>query len=63
MSLALTLFSCFFIRVIMYSYRLITGGYIQGDAFVILAYFMSELIPSVICVCIPPRPLSPSLSI
>lgn len=35
----------------MYSYRLITNMYIQGDLFVVLAYFLSELVPSVICVC------------
>eukprot|EP01127_Copromyxa_protea_P018165 TRINITY_DN5646_c0_g1_i1.p1 TRINITY_DN5646_c0_g1~~TRINITY_DN5646_c0_g1_i1.p1 ORF type:complete len:331 (-),score=33.99 TRINITY_DN5646_c0_g1_i1:106-1098(-) len=50
MTVGTTLFACFFMRVIMYSWRLVTGKFIQGDAFVVLAYFVSELLPSGICV-------------
>eukprot|EP01125_Pyxidicula_operculata_P008272 TRINITY_DN2791_c0_g1_i1.p1 TRINITY_DN2791_c0_g1~~TRINITY_DN2791_c0_g1_i1.p1 ORF type:complete len:176 (-),score=16.05 TRINITY_DN2791_c0_g1_i1:338-865(-) len=39
---------CFLLRCIMYSYRFITGQYIEPNTFVVLTYFVPELIPCLI---------------
>jgi len=38
---------CFLLRVVMFSYRPITNGYLDPDIFQVFAYFVPEIIPSI----------------
>jgi len=46
---SVTLMVCFAIRCVMFSYRIMTGNYLPINVYIVLSYFVPELIPSIMC--------------
>jgi len=46
---AVVLMACFAVRCVMFSYRIMTGKYLDTNVYVALSYFVPEIIPSIMC--------------
>jgi len=46
---AVVLTCCFAIRCLMFSYRIMTGQYLDNDLYITLSYFVPEIIPTIMC--------------
>jgi len=47
---AIVLTCCFAVRCVMFSYRVMTGKYLDNNLYVCLSYFVPEIIPSLMCI-------------
>ena len=43
------LFACFAVRCVMFSYRIITGAYINDIVFTVFTYMVPEVLPTLLC--------------
>jgi len=46
---SVVLMVCFAIRCVMFSYRIMTGEYLDETLYIVLSYFVPEIVPSVMC--------------
>jgi len=46
---AVVLTCCFAVRCVMFSYRIMTGEYLDDNLYVVLSYYVPEIIPSIMC--------------
>ena len=46
---AVVLTCCFAVRCVMFSYRIMTGKYLDNNLYISLSYFVPEIIPTLMC--------------
>jgi len=46
---SIVLMCCFIFRCIMFSYRVLTGKYLDNNVYITFSYFVPEIIPTVMC--------------